>query len=77
MTIYQFHKIKNHNISFSSNFPLGSGKCIHLSKKIIKVNPIKDPVTNKYTIGYDYYFNFYIKNHSNKKKKHFDLCFKR
>ncbi len=55
-------------MSFSSNFPLGSGKCIYLSKNIIKVNPIKDPVTNKFTIGYDYYFNFYIKNHSNKTK---------
>tara|TARA_Y100000590_G_C15254210_1_gene838657 strand:- start:233 stop:628 length:396 start_codon:yes stop_codon:yes gene_type:complete len=69
MIKYQFNKLINQNISITSKFPTGSGKFKFLNKNKIEVKTIEDPITSKYTIGYDYYFHFLITNYSNKIKE--------
>tara|TARA_Y100000741_G_scaffold364952_1_gene357990 strand:+ start:1479 stop:2828 length:1350 start_codon:yes stop_codon:yes gene_type:complete len=69
MVVYQFEKIVKNNLFLSSNFPTGSGKFKFLSNNKIQVIPVEDPISSKYTIGYDYYFNICVENTSKKIKE--------
>lgn len=61
--IRQSNKIIKGNIIINTKFPTGSGSRIKfLDNNNIELRTTPDPVTNKFTKGYDYYFNISISN---------------
>ena len=51
-------------LKVSTDFETGSGTNLKIEDECITLRTVPDPVTNHYTIGYDYYFHVSFENKS-------------